>query len=134
MICLLFALVGLSACGGGGSSETTPTTPTTPTPPTTPTSATGKFVDAPVEGLKYVSGGQSGFTGANGEFTYEIGQSVTFSVGGVVVGQAPGASVITPIELVKTAAPGTISYRQYDCCCPDRTVPVDRKQPYFNRN
>jgi len=92
IICLLFVLVGLSACGGGGSSATT---------------ATGKFVDAPVEGLKYVSGGQSGFTGANGEFTYEIGQSVTFSVGGVVVGQAPGASVITPIELVKTAVPGT---------------------------
>ena len=92
MMCLFFVSMGL--CGCEGSSSTTATT------------AAGKFaVDAPVEGLKYVSGGQNGFTGPNGEFTYDVGQAVTFSVGGVVVGQAQGASVITPIELVKTAYP-----------------------------
>ena len=97
MICSVFVLLGLSACGGG-SSSTTPDAIT----------ATGKFIDAPVEGLKYVSGGHNGFTGASGEFTYEVGQSVTFSVGGVVVGQALGANVVTPIDLVKTvAASGT---------------------------
>ncbi len=92
---LLAVLLGLSACGGGGGGSTA-------------TTATGKFVDAPVEGLRYVSGAQSGYTGANGEFTYEVGKTVTFSVGGVVVGQAPGAGIVTPLDLVKTAAPGTL--------------------------
>jgi len=87
MVCLFFILMGLSACGGSD----------------TPT-ATGKFVDAPVEGLKYVSGGHNGFTGSGGEFTYEVGKTVTFSVGGVVIGNAPGASTVTPVDLVKTAA------------------------------
>ena len=92
----LFVLlaVGLTGCDSGGS----------PAPPTT---ATGMFVDAPVEGLKYASGGQSGFTGANGEFTYEVGQPVKFSVGGVVIGEAPGAGYITPLDLVKSANLGT---------------------------
>jgi hypothetical protein len=92
-------LMGLAGCGSSDSSPA-PAAPAAPT-------ATGKFVDAPVEGLKYVSGAQSGFTGLNGEFTYEIGQPVTFSVGGVVIGEAQGDSVITPIDLIRTANPGT---------------------------
>jgi hypothetical protein len=94
---LLIALPILFACGGGGGSTT----------PSSPPTATGRFIDAPVEGLRYVSGGISGVTGPNGEFTYEVGRPVIFSVGGVKVGQAQGADIITPIELVKTANPGT---------------------------
>jgi hypothetical protein len=95
---MLLIVVSLGLCGCGGSGLTASPAATT---------ATGKFIDAPVEGLQYVSGGQIGFTGPNGEFTYEVGQPVTFSVGGVVIGQAQGASVITPIELVQTANPGS---------------------------
>lgn len=88
---LVFSMAG---CGGGGGGGTPSAT------------ATGKFIDAPIEGLKYVSGGHSGFTDPNGVFTYEVGQPVTFSVGGVIIGQAPGASVITPKELVNAATGG----------------------------
>ena len=91
---LVFSITG---CGGGGGGGTTPTPPTT---------STGKFVDAPVEGLKYVSGGQSGFTNPNGVFTYEVGQPVTFSIGGVTIGQTQGAATITPIDLINAANPG----------------------------
>jgi len=95
--CVLFLLLGLYGCGGGGS---------TPAPGPVST-ATGVFIDAPVEGLKYVSGGHSGLTNEKGEFIYEVGKPVTFSVGGVVIGQSLGASTITPIDLVKTATAAT---------------------------
>ncbi len=89
----------LNGCGGGSSSSNNSNASILV--------ASGKFIDAPVEGMKYLSGAQTGLTGANGEFSYEVGKSVIFSVGGVVVGNAPGAAVITPMDLVKAAYPGT---------------------------
>ncbi len=65
-----------------------------------PTIGTGKFLDSAVQGLSYVSGNQSGLTDANGTFTYEIGQPVTFSIGGVTIGQATGQEIVTPVNLV----------------------------------
>jgi hypothetical protein len=109
----------LAACSGGGggnpAATTTPTTITTPTdtttpiPPTPPTISTnpavavltGIFVDAPVEGLTYVSGTQTGTTDASGTFRYEDGKTVQFRVGNVVLGQALGKTLITPTDLVK---------------------------------
>lgn len=79
----------LTACGGGGNDSTSATL------------ATGKFVDAPVEGLHYVSGEKSGYTNANGEFTYEIGKNVTFSIGGITFTTA-GASIVTPLAVFDT--------------------------------
>ena len=74
----------LSACGGSsGSSSAT---------------ATGKFIDAPVVGLPYVSGGQTGVTGPNGEFTYEVGNTIKFTVGGIVLGEVPAQAIITPVQ------------------------------------
>ena len=66
--------------------------------------ATGQFKDANVQGLSYVSGGQSGVTNERGEFAYELHdgtpQDVTFSVGAVEIGTARGKSLITPVDLV----------------------------------
>jgi hypothetical protein len=95
LLALSMLLNGCGGGGGGGSSNASILI------------ASGKFIDAPVEGMKFLSGAQTGLTGANGEFSYEVGKSVTFSVGGVVVGSAPGAAVITPMDLVKAALPGT---------------------------
>lgn len=53
-----------------------------------------------MSGMNYESGGQSGITGADGSFTYEVGKDVTFSVGGVTVGSTAGKSVVTPVDLV----------------------------------
>lgn len=63
--------------------------------------AVGVFRDSVVAGLGYTSGAQSGTTNAVGEFTYEIGRSVTFSVGAVVLGTAPeGRPLLTPVDLI----------------------------------
>jgi hypothetical protein len=96
LLALALLLNGCGGGGGGGSSSNASIL-----------IANGNFIDAPVQGMKFLSGGQTGLTGANGEFSYEVGKSVTFSVGGVVVGNAPGAAVITPMDLVKAAHPGT---------------------------
>jgi len=53
--------------------------------------------------VRYVSGAQTGTTGADGSFTYEVGNTVTFYVGtgtNVTLGSATGQSVITPVDLV----------------------------------
>lgn len=90
------AFLGLTACGGGGGGSNG-----------APSVATGYFKDSNVSGLSYVSGGQAGTTGANGAFTYEVGGTVTFSIGGVSLGSATGKSVITPIDLVTGGSSGS---------------------------
>lgn len=95
-----FAISGLvvllTACGGGGDGGSSSSAPTT---------ATGYFKDSNTQGVRYVSGGQSGVTGANGSFTYEVGNPVTFSVGGVTLGSVTvGRSVVTPVDLVANGA------------------------------
>lgn len=71
--------------------------------------ATGQFIDSPVAGLSYVSGDQTGVTDAQGGFTYEVGEPVTFKVGAVTVGAAPGGSVITPLDLVPFGSSKTLT-------------------------
>lgn len=81
----------LSACGGGGGSGGVSSIAST---------ATGYFKDSNTQGVRYVSGGQSGVTGVDGSFTYEVGNSVTFSVGNVPLGTiAAGQSIVTPVDL-----------------------------------
>ena len=77
----MVASLGLVACGGTDT-------------------ATGVFKDSKVSGIHYESGGQQGTTDADGTFTYEVGQPVTFSIGGVTIGTATGKSVMTPLDLV----------------------------------
>lgn len=59
----------LIGCGGGSGTATTAV-------------ATGQafYVDSAVSGVDYSCGGQSGVTGDRGEFTFEVGQSCTFSL------------------------------------------------------
>jgi hypothetical protein len=47
----------------------------------------GQFGNPPVAGLEYESGSVSGITGENGEFNYEPGKTVQFSVGDIKLGQ-----------------------------------------------
>ena len=82
----------LLSCGGGGGSSA-------------PQTATGQFVDTVVQGIDFESGGQTGTTDANGTFTYEVGQQVTFSLGGVVLGSAQGAALVSPVDLVSNGSP-----------------------------
>ncbi len=93
LIVLLVAGLALG-CGGGGSSDGVPDQ----------TSAkTGVFVDAAVFGLKYASQSYNGITDKSGKFQYRQGEMVTFSVGDIVIGEARGADVVTPLDLVSGA-------------------------------
>lgn len=92
---VISAAIALTACGGSssGGGDTT---------------ATGQFKDSNTAGLQYVSGNQTGITGADGSFTYETGSTVTFSIGGVTLGTSDGKSVITPIDLVSGGSSSSV--------------------------
>jgi len=92
----------LAACGGGGDGTSDAAGPG---PDPTPTSS-GRFVDGPVSGLRYACGGVTGTTDGLGQFDYASGASCTFSVGGVTIGSAAGAPLLTPVSLVTGASPG----------------------------
>lgn len=59
----------------------------------------GVFYDDPVQGLEYETQTISGVTNKKGEFEYRPGETVTFSVGGLVIGAAPGDNRVTPAHL-----------------------------------
>jgi len=65
------------------------------------TIVTGQFVDDPVQGLAYsCSSGITGATNSNGEYNCNQGDTVTFSLGGIVLGSVTAQStVITPYSL-----------------------------------
>lgn len=87
----LFASI-LLGCGGSSSSGQ-------------PVS-TGVYKDAGVvSGLKYSTPSQSGVTDSNGKFKYVPGETVTFSVSNVTIGQATGAPIVTTFDLVGIAPP-----------------------------
>lgn len=89
MACLV-ALIFLGSCGGGGGGGS-------------PVVLNGRFIDGPVEGLRYVSGDLSGYTAADGGFQYAQGHLVSFYVGEVKLGSALGAPIVTPVSLVPGA-------------------------------
>lgn len=89
----------ISACGGGGGSGTPPTVPPSP--------STGVFVDSAVSGLHYQTPTRSGTTNALGEYDYLPGETVTFSIGGIILGSALGGPVVSPLTLVSGATDAT---------------------------
>ncbi len=72
----------LSACGGGGGGGAS--------------IQSGQFLDSAVSGLAYYTQSRSGVTDANGRFYYWPGETVTFRLQGLYIGEALGAAVLTP--------------------------------------
>ncbi|MEJ2687251.1 MAG: choice-of-anchor O protein, partial [Gammaproteobacteria bacterium] len=95
--------VALFTAGCGSSSSTSSTS--TPVSSAADT-VTGIFLDAPVRGLDYASGGASGVTDAKGSFQCAPQQQVTFSVDHITLGSTQCASVVTPLDLVPGADAG----------------------------
>ncbi len=62
-------------------------------------SITGSFRICPIEGLDYETQSQYGRTGTDGAFLYQEGETVTFSIGGIVLGSAPAEKKLTPADL-----------------------------------
>jgi len=96
----MFVIVLLLGAGcGGGSGGGNPGDD----PAGQITGGKGVFVDATVHGLSYVSPSHEGVTDENGEFQYSSGEMITFSVGDIVIGQARGADIVTPLDMVSGA-------------------------------
>jgi len=66
------------------------------------TIARGRLIDAPVEGVAYVSGSIAGVTAADGSFEYESGGRVRFFIGDIALGEpAAGKAHLSPLDLVR---------------------------------
>ncbi|RQW27951.1 hypothetical protein EHS17_07785 [Rhodobacteraceae bacterium CH30] len=90
----------LTAClGGGGNSSASSSG-------SNDLVLNGVFVDAEVAGLAYrTSSGLSGTTDASGRYRYRLGDSITFSVGGINLGSAEAGDVLTPSHLLAATSP-----------------------------
>ncbi|MFA5677165.1 MAG: carboxylesterase family protein [Pseudomonas sp.] len=88
ILVLAFSQAG---CFDGGSSSKRHTT------------QTGVFVDSPVAGLRYSTASQDGTTDSQGAFQYRRDEAVSFYIGGLKLGEAQGADIITPLDLVEGA-------------------------------
>ncbi|MCR9276412.1 MAG: hypothetical protein NXH85_00465 [Pseudomonadaceae bacterium] len=82
---LLAAALSLAACSDSSSRG--------------PSYQTGVLIDAPVEGVGYSTVSETGVTNSAGEFRYQTGETVTFTLGSVELGQAAGASEVTVFDL-----------------------------------
>ncbi len=87
---LLFSLTLLTACGGGGGGNGGEGSSVN----------TGKFIDAPTQGLNYETDTLAGTTDSQGNFRYETGEEITFAIGDVILGSTYGKSIITPEDLI----------------------------------
>lgn len=94
MATALAAAAALTACGGGSSPTSATVTPQVAT-----------FIDSPVEGLAYQSASRRGLTDRNGNFPYTPGETVTFSIGNMVLGSVtPTGNKVTPLQIVPGAS------------------------------
>ncbi|WP_339648296.1 alpha/beta fold hydrolase [Halopseudomonas pelagia] len=64
----------------------------------------GTFVDSPVVGLRYESSSLEGETSASGSFQYRQGETVSFHLGEIKLGEGYGERIMTPASLVADAA------------------------------
>ncbi len=87
MSAIAMAIAALVACGSDEGSKQ------------------GVFVDSEVAGLEYTTSlGLSGRTDVAGSFSYNgSADVVTFKIGSLILGQAPGASRLTPMSLTSGA-------------------------------
>ena len=70
------------------------------------TISTGVLSDAgAVSGIEYRTASQSGSTDSNGTFSYVSGETITFSIGNIVVGQAVAAPNLSTFNLVGISPP-----------------------------
>ena len=93
LLCLTLAGL-LSACGGSDNDSSS-----SPNPSPSNTTKTGVLTDGPVSGATYTINGVSKRTNAQGEFEYQEGDEITFSIGNIEIGTVTGADRITPVEL-----------------------------------
>jgi hypothetical protein len=63
----------------------------------------GQIIDSVIQGLDYQSASRSGFTDAQGTFFHGVGETVTFSIGNLIIGTTQGKAITTLVDLVEGA-------------------------------
>jgi hypothetical protein len=96
----LAAIVSLAACGGGDDTASNNQNPG-PTTPANTGSRSGVLTDGPVGGVTFTtSSGITGTTDADGRYTFNPGDTLTFSIGTLTLASGVTASgVVTPVDL-----------------------------------
>lgn len=130
LISTSFIVLVLSACGGGGGSSFYPTN----TPEEEPV-LTGSFIDSPVEGLKYSTPTQSGYTNAQGNFTYKQGEVIEFSLGKYILGSYQAKGIISPYTLYPNNETAAIRVAQLlqtldDDASPANGIKINRPENF----
>jgi len=98
----IFVLFALAACGGGGGGSSNDSSNDSSV-------SQGVFIDSAVEGLRFETATQSGFTDPDGTFLFQAGEVVSFYIGDILIGSSTGQAQITPIDLVPGAIDATNS-------------------------
>ncbi len=85
---LLAFVIGCGPDGGGGSQT-----------------LTGQLIDSPVGGVSYSTSpsNKQGVTNANGEYEYEPGDTVVFSIGAITFPPTTATGVVTPLAIAGTS-------------------------------
>lgn len=68
----------------------------------TSSTGTGSYVDDAVQGVSYSSGSQSGETNSSGGFVYDVGSSVTFTLGGITLRTVSSSDLVDGGTVVET--------------------------------
>ncbi|MCB7482068.1 hypothetical protein [Christiangramia sediminis] len=98
---LIFLLFGLFSCSEDDLVDRGDDGPD-PGPDPVAETQTGVFRDSEVAGLNYETETKSGVTDAEGKFEYLEGETVTFSLGDIILGSGPASEDMTPISIVST--------------------------------
>jgi len=99
---LSFIALLLSACGGSSDSTQESPPPVVVTPAPAPIIYTGIFLDSFVENLSYATASSTGMTNVMGEFSYQLNEQVTFSIGSIAFLPIEAEAIITPLTIFDT--------------------------------
>ncbi len=107
LLCIVsFGLITGIGSGGGdqGGNGTRNSRNNIDTASTLPSGAlTGQFHDSLVQGLEYKTATQHGITDLEGRFNYQEGETVIFSIGGIILGSSIAKTDMTLMALVEGA-------------------------------
>lgn len=97
-----FLLLGISAITLVACSQSDDT-PTPASGTTTGPILNGIFIDSPVAGLSYETASLKGKTNSKGTYEYRKAETISFYIGNMLLGTAPGSPLTTPLSLVPGA-------------------------------
>ncbi|MFC3150155.1 hypothetical protein ACFOEK_03885 [Litoribrevibacter euphylliae] len=104
----------LAACGDSSSSNSKSAEPNNDGSASGGTSTAGELVGqiSNISGLAYTAGDYTGVVNANGEFNYDEGDTVTFSLGGIELGQVAAAESLSLADLFPNLPETAASFRK----------------------